>query len=558
MVGTRAQRLARARARISKRTAFLAKGAMGEKEPRRIRERGARHTNIMAARILARCIKSSLGPLGMDKMLIDDLGIATITNDGATILNEMHILHPAAKVMVEAAKTTDQEVGDGTKSAVVLAGELLSRAEDLLDKQVHPTTVMNGYEKAASKALEFYGKIAISTKPFDKEMLKKIAMTSMAGRVVSESKDHFANIAAEAVMKVAQKIGEGDPIDLDEVKFEKKTGESMTQAELIEGVIVDKEIIAHRSDMPKRVENAKIALLYCPLEIQKTEYSSKIDIERPEQITAFLNEEQRMIREMVEKIAALGAKVVISHKAIDEVARGYLRRHNILAVQMAKPSDMKKLVKATGGKTAIVIDDLEPEDLGYAKLVEERRFGEDRLLFIEGCKNPRTISILIRGGTEKILDEVERSIHDALSVVKNVIQNPKVVAGGGAPEAEVAARLRRWAEQLSGKEQLAALSFAEALEAIPITLAENAGLDPIDVFVELRARHSKGDIWSGVDVFEGKVKDMAELDVYEPLAVKEQVVKSASEATSMILKIDDVIAAKLDMEPRGPEQPEEE
>ena len=507
----------------------------------RTRGREAQHNNITAARIIAETVKSSLGPKGMDKMLVDSLGDVTITSDGKTILDEIDVEHPAAKMMVEVAKTQDDEVGDGTTTSVIVAGELLSKAEDLIDKNVHPTVIIDGYRKAADKALEVLEKIAIPVDPTDKEALKKVAMTSMASKIVSENKEHLADIAVEAVLHVARKVGDEYRVDLDDIMVEKKPGESITETKLIKGIVLDKEVV--HSGMPKRVENAKIALLNCPLEVEKTEFDAKINIESPEEMEAFLKEEENMLRSMAEKVAEAGANVLICQKGIDDMAQHFLARKGILAVRRAKKSDMEKLSKATGGRIVTNIEDLKSEDLGFAELVEERKIGDDKMVFIEGCKDPRSVAILVRGGTERIVDEAERSVHDALCVVRDVVQEPKILAGGGAPEIEVARELREYAESLPGREQLAAQSFAEAIEVVPVTLAENAGLDPIDIISDLRAAHEKGETWAGVDVFEGKINDMQKLEVYEPLAVKKQVIKSATEAATMILKIDDVIAA---------------
>jgi thermosome len=523
----------------------------------RSRGKEAQRTNITAAKVVAEIVKSSLGPKGMDKMLVDSLGDVTITNDGATILDEMEVQHPAAKMMVEVAKTQDKEVGDGTTSAVVLAGELLKKAEELIDKNVHPTIIVDGYKRAAEKALEFYNKIAIPVEPTDKNMLKKVAMTAMASKAVSGDKEYLSDITVDAILKVAEKTKDGYKVSLDDIKVEKKAGGSTTETKLIYGIALDKEVV--HSGMPKRIENARIALLECPLEIEKTEFDAKINIESPEQMKAFLDEEAKMLKAMVDKIVKAGANVVVCQKGIDDLAQHYLAKQGILAVRRVKESDMEKTAKATAAKIVTNIDELTSDDLGSAKLVEERKIGEDKWTFIEECKNPRSLTILIRGGTEKVVDEAERSVHDALSVVRDVVIKPKVVAGGGAPEVEVAAQLKRWAEKMSGREQLAAQKFAEALEVIPITLAENAGLDPIDIIVELRSKHEKNDPWVGVDVIEGKVKDMEKLNVYEPLSVKEQIIKSASEAASMILRIDDVVAAgkmkeKETKPPKGPEE----
>ncbi len=522
----------------------------------RTRGREAQHTNIMAAKIVAEAVKSSLGPKGMDKMLVDSFGDVTITNDGATILDEMDVQHPAAKMMVEVAKTQDKEVGDGTTTAVVLSGELLSKAEELIEKEVHPTVVIDGYRKAMEKSLEVLDAMAIPVKPNERQMLRKIAMTSMASKLVAENRDYLADLAVDAVLQVAQEEAGKFKVDIDDIKVEKKSGESLMSTKLIQGIALDKEVV--HSGMPKQIENAKIALLDSALELEKTEFDAKINIENPEQMKAFLEEEEHMLMNMVENIAKTGAKVVICQKGIDDVAQHQLARKGIMAIRRVKASDMEKLAKATGAKLITNIDDISASDLGQAKLVEERKLGDDKWTFIEGCKNPRAVTILVRGGIDRIVDEAERSIHDALMVVKDVVEEPKIVAGGGAPEAETANELRKYAGKLSGREQLAVIGFAEALEAIPTALAENAGLDPIDTLVDLRSRHDKGEKWAGVDVFSGKIHDMGKLDVYEPLSVKNQIIKSASEAAVMILKIDDVIAASKLKEERGPPKGAEE
>ncbi|MDH5374594.1 MAG: thermosome subunit beta [Candidatus Bathyarchaeota archaeon] len=520
------------------------------------RSRGgdAQRTNIMAAKIVAETVKSALGPKGMDKMLVDSFGDVTITSDGRTILDEMDIQHPAAKMMVEVAKTQDEEVGDGTTTSVIVAGELLGKAEDLINKNVHPTVIVEGYNKAADKALKTLERIAIPVEPTNKEFLKKIAEVSMASKLVSESRKELAEIAVEAVLHVAQKTGDKYSVDLDDIMVEKKRGESVNETKLIEGLVLDKEVV--HSGMPKRVEKAKIALLESALEVKKTEFDAKINIDSPEQIESFLREEENMLKEMVKKIVATGANVVVCQKGIDDMVQHFLARKGILAVQRAKESDMEKLGKATGGKVVTSLEELTESDLGYAELVEERKIGDDKMTFIEGCKDPRSVAILIRGGTERIVDEAERSVHDALCVVRDVVQEPKIVAGGGSPEMEIARALKDYAQSLPGREQLAVQSFSEAIEIVPLTLGENAGLDPIDILSELIARHEKGEKWAGVDVFEGKIRDMKELKVYEPLAVKKQIIKSATEAATMILRIDDVIAsAKMKAPPMPPGGP---
>jgi thermosome len=520
----------------------------------RERGKGAQHANIMAAQIVAEAVKSSLGPKGMDKMLVDSFGDVTITSDGRTVLSEMDIQHPAAKMMVEVSKTQDDEVGDGTTTAVIITGELLGKAEDLIGKNVHPTVIIDGYRKAADKALETLEKIAMPVNPADKNFIEKVATTSMASKLVAENKEYLAKIAASGIIQVAEKVEGGFKVDIDNVKVEKKPGEALTDTRLINGVVLDKDVV--HTGMPKRVENAKIALLDAALEIEKTEFDAKINIENPEQMDAFLKQEEDMIKEMVEKIVAKGADVIVCQKGIDDLAQHFLARKNILAVRRVKKSDIEKLAKATGGKIITNLDDMTQKDFGYAQLVEERKIGDDKMTFIEGCKNPRAVTVLIRGGTQRIVDEAERSLHDALCVARDVVEEPKILAGGGAPEMEVAKALKEYAEKLPGREQLAVMCFADAFEVVPTTLAENAGLDPIDIISELRACHEKGEVWAGVEVNEGKVKNMKEAGVFEPFAVKKQIIKSATEAASMILKIDDVIASgKMKAPPMPPGGP---
>ena len=516
----------------------------------RSRGKEALHTNIMAAKIVAETVKSCLGPKGMDKMLVDSFGDVTITSDGRTILDEMDIQHPAAKMMVEVAKTQDNEAGDGTTTAVIIAGELLNKAEELIEKNVHPTIIIDGYKKASEKALEILEKMAIPVDLNTQEYMKKAAMTSMASKLVAEHREYLADLAVKSILQVAEKQGDSYKVDVDDVKVEKKPGESIRDTKLIQGIVLDKDV-AH-SGMPKRVEKAKIALLDCPLEIEKTEFDAKINIDSPEQMEGFLKQEEGMLREMVDKIVAAGANVVLCEKGLDDMVQHFLARKGILAIRRIKKSDMEKLAKATGGKIVTSLDAISSEDLGYANLVEERKIGDDKMTFVEGCKHPRAVTILIRGGTTRIVDEAERSLHDALCVVRDVVEEPKVVAGGGSPELEVSRMLRKYAETLPGREQLAVKGFAEALEAIPMTLTENAGLDPIDILSELRAGHEKGEKWAGIEVHDGKVEDMAEAGVFEPLAVKKQIIKSATEASTMILKIDDVIAAG---KTKGPPMP---
>jgi thermosome len=507
----------------------------------RTRGREAQAANIMVAKAIAEAMRTSLGPRGMDKMLVDSFGDIVITNDGATILKEMDVEHPVAKMLVEVAKAQDEEVGDGTTTAVVVAGELLAKAEELIDKEIHPSLIIEGYKKAAAEALRILDEIGVPVNPQDKEYLVRIAKTSLASKLVGEYAEHLARIAVEAVLKVARLENGKWKVDLDDIKIEKKEGMSVMDTMLIEGIVLDKEVV--HPDMPKLVRNAKIALLDAPLEIEKTEFDAKLHIETPEQMRAFMEQEERMLKEMVDKIAATGANVVFCQKGIDDLAQHFLARKGILAVRRIKKSDMEKLAKATGGRVISRIDDLTPEDLGRAQLVEERRVGEDKMVFVEGCENPRAVTILVRGGTQRIVDEAERSIKDAINVVKDILMEPKIVAGGGAIETELALRLRDYARTLPGKEQLAVEKFAEALEIVPIQLAENAGLDPVESIVTLRSKHKEGERWYGVDVLNNRLHDMMSLNVIDPVAVKKQVIKSAVEAASLVLKIDDIIAA---------------
>jgi len=508
----------------------------------RNRGRDAQKSNITAAIIVSEVVKSTLGPRGMDKMLVDSLGDVTVTNDGATVLDEIDVQNPAAKMMVEVAKTQDDEVGDGTTTAVILAGNLLKRAQDLLDDDVHPTTIVAGYKKAADRAIEILESLGEPVKIDDKVTMKKVAMTAMHSKGLGGAREHFADIAIQAVQQVAEKRGDSMYADIDNVQLVKKEGKSLLDTELIKGVIVDKEVV--HSGMPKQVKNAKIALLDCALEIEKTEISAEIRINDPSQMKAFLNEENQMMKGMVDKIKASGADVVLAQKGIDDTTQHYLAKAGILAVRRIKKSDIEKLARATGGKIVTNLDDLKPADLGKAGLVEERKIGDDKMVFVRECKDPRSVSVLIRAGLERLVDEAERALNDALSVVADVVNKPKVVTGGGAIEAALSKRLREYATKVGGREQLAIEAFADTLEMIPRTLAENGGLDPIDVMVELRAAHAKkGGENQGVDVIKGGIKDMKKLGVIEPLRVTEQAIRSAAEAASMILRIDDVIAA---------------
>ena len=519
--------------------------------------RDARRANILAAIALAESVKTSLGPRGMDKMLVDSFGDVTITGDGATILKEMEIQHPAAKMLVEVAKAQDDEVGDGTTSVVVLAGELLKNAADLLDQEIHPSIIMEGYEEAMKFCLKEIDKVAEEVKPLDKDVLKKVAMTALGSKAVSEYKGLLADIAVEAALKVIEKRGDKYYIDIDNVKVEKKKGESLAETQLVHGIVIDKEVV--HPAMPRRVENAKIALLNCPLEVQKPEITAKIHITSPEQMKAFLDQEIKMLKKMVDRIRGVGANVVFCQKGIDDVAQHFLAKAGILAVRRVKKSDMEKLARATGARIVTSIDDLSEKDLGYAKLVEERKVADEKMVFVEGCKNPRAVTILIRGGAEHVVDEAERAVHDALCVVRNVVHEPRIVAGGGALEIELASRVRNYAMKFKGKKQLAIQKFADALEAIPTILAQTAGIEPVDALVELRQLHSEGKKWAGVDVLGGKiVEDMLKLNIIEPAIVKKQVIKSATEAALMILRIDDIIAAAPPKEKKKKEGEEAE
>jgi archaeal chaperonin len=503
--------------------------------------RDAQKNNISAAKLIAEVVRTSLGPRGMDKMLVDNLGDVTITNDGATILKEIDVQHPAAKMMVEISKATDNEVGDGTTSVVILAGALIEKAEELITKDVHPTVIVDGYRKSAVKAISVLNDIAQRISGDEKEELTKIAKTSMQTKLVSKEADELAQIAVTATMQISEKSDSTFKLDIDDVKVEKKAGGSLRDTKLIKGIVLDKEVV--HGEMPKRVEKAKIALINSALEIEKTEFDAKINITSPDQMKMFLEEENRMLKNMVDKITNTGANVVVCQKGIDDIAQHYLAKDKVLTVRRVKESDMTKLARATGARVVNNLDDLSDKDLGSAELVEERKVETDKWVFIEGCKHPKSVTILIRGGSQRVVDEAERSIHDALMVTKDVLEKPAIVAGGGAPEAYVAGKVREWASTLSGREQLAAEKFAEALEVIPLTLAENAGMDPIDTMADLHAKQGKGSKWTGVDARNSKIAVMSKLDILEPLVVKEQIVKSATEAASMILRIDDVIAA---------------
>jgi len=502
--------------------------------------RDAQKNNIAAAKLVAELVKTSLGPRGLDKMLVDSLGDVTITNDGATILKEIDTQHPAAKMMVEISKTIDTEVGDGTTSSVVFAGALLEKAEKLLEKDVHSTVIIDGYQAASEKALELLAKLAKTVKPDDRESLIKIAKTSMQSKLVSEDSAPLSKLVVDSILKIAEKDGDKYSVDLDNLKVEKKAGGSIDDTSLINVIVLDKEIV--HSGMPTKIEKAKIALVNAALEVEKTEMSAEIRISDPTQMQQFLEEENKMLKSMVDKIHNIGANVLICQKGIDDISQHYLSKHGILAVRRVKESDMTKLAKATGGRISTNLDDISASDLGSAEIVQQKKVESDKWVFIEGCQNPRSVTVLIRGGSQRVVDEVDRSIHDALMVVKDVVEKPSIVAGGGSPEAYLATELNEWAGSAEGREQLAIKQYAEAFESIPLTIAENAGMDPIDTLITLRANQSSGKQTVGINAKEGKIGNMFSLDIVEPLAVKEQIIKSATEAACMILRIDDVIA----------------
>jgi len=516
------------------------------------KDKDAQRNNITAAKLVSEMVKSSLGPRGMDKMLVDTVGDVTITNDGATILKEIDVEHPAAKIMVEITKSVDNEVGDGTTSVVVLAGSLLEKAEELLNKKIHPTVIVEGYRKSAEKAIELLKEIAEKIDPTNKEYLKIIATTSMSSKLISTNSPELSNVIINAVLSILEVSDESNnkkfKVDIDNIKIEKKPGGSIKDTKLINGIVLDKEVV--HGGMPKSMENAKIALINCPLEIEKTEFDAKININNPEQIQQFINEENTILKVMVDKISATEANVVLCQKGIDEMAQHYLAKSGILSVRRIKESDMFKLSKATGARLISNLDDLRKEDLGYANLVEERQIENDKWVFVEGCKNPKSVTILVRGGSQRVIDEVERSIHDALMSVKDVVEYPYIITGAGAPEAFVSHRLREWSNRLGGREQLSVEKFIEALESIPLTLAENAGMDPLDSKVQLHAKVSTSNKPKyGIDVINGKVSDLYAKEIFEPLAVKEQIINAATEASSMILRIDNVIPSSKSKTP---------
>jgi archaeal chaperonin len=511
----------------------------------------AKRNNITAAKTIAEVVKTSLGPRGMDKMLVNSIGDVTVTNDGATVLKEIEVEHPAAKMMVEVAKSVDNEVGDGTTSSVVLAGSLIEKAEELMDKDIHPTVIIDGYQKALEKAREILKQVSTKVNPQDRGFLNKIARTSMASKLVSADSQKLSDIVIDAVLSVAENnenAADRFKADVDNIQIQKKPGGSIDDTSLIRGIILDKEIV--HTEMPKRIKDAKIALLNTPLEIEKTEMSAEIRINDPKNMQQFLAEENRMLKSMVDKISAAGANVVLAQKGMDDIAQHYLAKSGILAVRRMKESDMYKLSKATDARVVTNIDEITANDLGSADLVEERKVETDKWVFVEGCKNPKAVSVLVRGGSQRVVDEAERSVHDAIMTVKDVVEYPYAVVGGGAAEAIVSQKIREWSSSLSGRLQLAVEKFADSIETIPLVLAENAGMDVIDTQVQLRAKAANAAKPKyGVDVLNSKVADVAAKDIYEPLAVKEQVINAATEVASMIIRIDDVIAASKSKAP---------
>jgi archaeal chaperonin len=504
------------------------------------RARKAQSNNIAAAKLIAEMVRTSLGPRGMDKMLVDGMGDITVTNDGATMLKDMDVQHPAAKMVIEVSKTVDDEVGDGTTSSVVLTGALLENAEELIEMGIHPMVIVNGYRKAAHQAQKILDKIAVSVAPNDRVTLTRIARTSMASKLISNDSLVLGEIIVDGLLHVAEEVGDGNfRVDLDDLKLEKKVGGSIRDTRLVTGIVLDKEV--SHSGMPKRIEGARIALVSSALEIEKTEFDSKLSITKPAQIQQFLDQETRMLKEMVEKLSAVGANVLICQKGIDDVAQYYLSRAGILALRRVRETDMLRLARATGARVVSGLDDISTKDIGQAGLVEERKVEEDRWTFVEGCKNPKAMTILVRGGTQRVVDEVERSMHDAMMVTKDVLENPGIVGGGGAVEEELSYRLMKWSRSLEGREQLAAERYAEAFEAIPLALASNAGFDRLDIQVALRAKHGHDEKWYGVDVLGTGISDMFEKNVIEPVSVKQQIIASATECACMLLRIDDVI-----------------
>ncbi len=538
---------------------------MAEKQPiyilpenvQRMLGRDAQRNNIMAAKLVADTIKSTLGPKGMDKMLVDSIGDITVTNDGVTILDEMEIEHPAAKMMVEIAKTQEDEVGDGTTTAVILAGKLLENAEKLLDEKIHPTVIARGYRLGAEKAYEISKEISYKISPQQKDLLKQIVITAMTGKGAEAAKEKLSEIIVEAVLQVMEQNEEEIRIDKENIKLEKRKGDGIEDTQLIKGIVIDKERV--HADMPSQVKNARIVLLDSALELKSPETDTKIQVTSPEQLQAFVDQEEKTLKKMVEKIKEVGANVVLCQKGIDDVAQYYLTKENIMAARRVKKSDMALLAKATGGKVVSNLNELSKEDVGYADVVKEVKEGEEGMIYVTGCKNPKALTILVRGGTEHVIDELERAIKDGIGDVSVALEKGYIVPGGGAFEIELARRLRNYAQGIHGREQLAINAFADSLEVIPRTLAENAGLDPIDIITELKARHDKNETTTGLDISKasGEITDTLKKGIIEPLEIKNQAIKSASEVAIMILRIDDVIASSNKTSSNVPEMPKE-
>ena len=516
---------------------------------KRDKGKDAQFNNISAATAIASAVKSSLGPRGMDKMLVDSVGDVVITNDGVTILKEMDVQHPAAKMLVEVAKTQDAEVGDGTTTSVILAGELLKKATDLIDANVHPTIITAGYRLANDKAQEVLKNISMKVSIDDDDLLKLIAQTAMISKQVNNSKEYFSNMVVDAVKTVVDKDKDGKYfVDLKNIQTVKKAGAKMEESYIVKGLIIDKEPV--QPSMPKLVEGAKIALIDAPFEVKKTEIDAKIQITDPNQLSQFIAEEEKMLKDMVMKVKASGANVVFCQKGIDDLAQHFFAKEGIYACRRVKKSDMERLGRSTGANIINKIAEIDPSDLGYAETVELKKIEDEEMTFITGVKEPKTVSVLVRGGTNHVADEVERSLVDAWSVVKVAIEDGMMVTGGGSTAMEIAMQLRDYAQTIGGREQIAIEAFASALESIPSTLAENAGLDPINIVIEMRKQHKEGKVYAGLNPYTGKVEDMKALNVIEPYRIGKQAINSATDAAVMILRIDDVIASKASPVPQ--------
>ena len=516
---------------------------------KRDKGKDAQFNNISAARAISDAVRSSLGPRGMDKMLVDSMGDVVITNDGVTILKEMDVQHPAAKMLVEVAKTQDAEVGDGTTTSVILSGELLKKATDLIDANVHPTIIASGYRLANDKAQEVLKDIAMKVSIDDEGTLKLIAQTAMISKSVNTSKEYFGEMVVDAVKTVVDKDLDGNyTVDLKNIQTVKKAGAKMEESYIVKGLIIDKEPV--QPSMPKVVKEAKIALIDAPFEVKKTEIDAKIQITDPTQLSAFITEEEKMLKDMVMKVKEAGANVVFCQKGIDDLAQHLFAKEGLYACRRVKKSDMERLGRSTGGNIVNKISEMDSSDLGYADTVELKKIEDEEMTFITGVKEPKTVSVLVRGGTNHVADEVERSLVDAWSVVKVAIEDGMMVTGGGSTAMEVAMQLRDYAASVGGRAQMAIEAYASAMEIIPSTLAENAGLDPIDVVIEMRKQHKGGKVYDGLNPYTGKVEDMKALNVIEPYRIGKQAINSATDAAVMILRIDDVIAARASPVPQ--------